>query len=250
VSILLIDIGNTRVKWSRLVNGKLRPQRAVAHAGWQAADFASHLFGGAQSIERIVVASVAGTRMNRMLAAAARRRCGLAPQFIKTQRSAAGVTTRYQEPWRLGVDRFAAAIGAHNLLPDRALCVVGVGTAMTIDLVDAHGVHRGGAIVPGPDLMIASLLKSTSGIQRRARGAPAGRTLFARTTRAAIEQGTLHAAASVVDRAFEEARLSLKVQPILILTGGAAPSVRGLVRTPSRIVGDLVLRGLAVLAKQ
>lgn len=248
MSILLIDIGNTRVKWAKLANGKLRPQRAAAHVGWKLADFANHLFNAASGIENILVVSVAGARINRMLAAASRQRCGLAPRFIKTQRRSAGVTTQYQEPWRLGVDRFVAAIGAHHMMPGRAICVVDIGTAMTVDLIDERGVHRGGVIVPGPDLMIASLLKETIGIQRRARGAPVGRAFFARNTRAAIEQGARYAAAAVIDRAFKEAKDSLNIRPSLILTGGAAPSVRRLIRTPARLVPDLVLRGLAALA--
>jgi len=247
VSILLVDVGNTRVKWTRIERGKLLPQRAAAHAKWNAQDFAHHVFTRDRGIERVVIASVAGERIERALATAARQRCGLAVEFFKTRRSAAGITTTYEQPWRLGVDRFVAAIGAHALMPKRAVCIVDVGTATTIDLIDARGVHRGGAIVPGPDLMVESLLRDTSGIRRRAASAAsASRTLFARDTRAAVEQGSRYAIAAALDRAVQEAQRLLGTEPCLIVTGGAAASILKLIRRKHRLVPDLVLRGLAV----
>lgn len=247
MSILLVDIGNTRVKWVRFEKGQLSPQHTAPHAGWTAKDFSRNLFKSARGIERVIVVSVAAAALERSLSLASRQRCNVTPEFIKTQRRAAGVTTKYEEPWRLGVDRFIAAIGAHHLNPMRPVCVVGIGTAVTIDLIDSRGVHRGGAIIPGPDLMVASLLKDTNGIRRRAAGSRlVARVLFARNTRAALEQGARYAIAAAVDRAMAEAQKILKRKPVLILTGGAAPAVRALIRTPHRFVPDLVLRGLAV----
>jgi type III pantothenate kinase len=146
------------------------------------------------------------------------------------------------------VDRFAGVIGAHALSGARAALVADVGTALTLDLVDASGVHRGGAIVPGPALMVASLLRETSGIGPRARGAAHGRAPFARSTLAAIEQGARFAVAASIDVAASEARRTLGVGPRVFLTGGAARAVRPLLRTRHQLVPDLVLRGLAVLA--
>ena len=245
MSILLVDIGNTRVKWARLKRGRLQRQRAAAHAGWRAADFSRHVFKSAGEIEQIVVASVAGLRLNDALVTASRKACGIAPRFVKTQRRTAGVTTLYEEPWRLGVDRFVAVIGARRLVPGRSVCVVDVGTAMTLDLLDGAGKHRGGAIVPGPQLMIESLRADTSGIERRSRGAAAGRALFARNTRAAIEQGARYACAAVIERAVTEARRILQEIPAVILTGGGAPALRRTLRVRHQLVPDLVLRGLA-----
>jgi type III pantothenate kinase len=184
-----------------------------------------------------------------MLIAAALRMGAPKPEFVASQRRAAGVTTAYLEPWRLGVDRFIAAIGARHLAPGKPVCVISVGTAITIDLVDAGGQHRGGAIVPGPALMVASLLNHTSGIRRRARGGASGvRSLFARTTRTAIGQGSMYAAAAVIDRAIEEARNELGRRAVVLLTGGGSAAVKPLVNAVCTTVPDLVLRGLAVWA--
>jgi type III pantothenate kinase len=204
--------------------------------------------GAGRGIERIVVVSVAGARVDRAFAAEARRRLGVTPEFFRSARSAGGVTTMYSEPWRLGADRLAAAIGAFHLSKGRPVCVVSVGTTMTLDFVDADGRHRGGAIAPAPALMVDSLLWGTHGIRRRARGGRGSRGLFARSTRSAIAEGARYAVAAIADRAVIEARALAGRSPLLLLTGGAAPDVGRLLRTRHRYVPDLVLRGLAVVA--
>jgi type III pantothenate kinase len=138
----------------------------------------------------------------------------------------------------------------------RAALVVNIGTALTIDLLDARGRHRGGAIAPGPTTMIASLLQGTSGIRRRARGsAPAAaasrrsRALFATDTARGLQAGASYASAALVDRAVTEARRDLGVTPRVLLTGGAAAAIGPYLETTVRMVPDLVLHGLAVLAR-
>ena len=249
-STLLVDIGNTRVKWARLVNGRVGRQHAAEYAHWKREDFARHLFGKPHS--RILAVSVAGARVDRLLTAAARHRTGISPEFFLSKHRVARVTTLYAEPWRLGADRLVGAIGAHRFARGRPVCIVGVGTALTVDLVDARGRHLGGAIVPAPALMKDSLLTRTNGIRRRAaerhsRRSSAG-NLFARSTRAAIEQGSRYAAAAVIDRAVGEARNLLGRAPLVLLTGGGAPALHPLIRSRHVFVPDLVLQGLAVLA--
>ena len=247
---LLIDIGNTRIKWSYFDGRRLGRQHAAPCAAWKVGDFAREVLGSVRSVDRIVVCSVAGGRVNGMITDAARRTGAPQPEFIASQRRAAGVRTAYSEPWRLGVDRFAMAIGAHRLAKGRAVCIMSVGTALTIDLVDSRGVHRGGAILPAPPLMVASLLAKTNGIRRRAgaRTRAGAGSIFARTTRAAIEQGALLAAAAAIDRGAEEARRVLGRAPLVLLTGGGAKAVAPLIRVRYQAVPDLVLQGLAVLA--
>jgi type III pantothenate kinase len=198
------------------------------------------------------VASVAGSRVDRSLALAALRAKAAAPEFVSSQRHAGGVTVGYVEPWRLGVDRFVATIGAHQLSKGRAVCVVGVGTAMTIDLVGADGRHRGGAIIPSPSLMVDTLLRNTDGIRRRAQGGSAGgASLFGRSTRAAIVQGSRYAAAALIDRAVDEARALVRGRaPLVMLTGGGAAAIQPLVQSACVSVPDLVLKGLAVLCEE
>ena len=248
MAVLLVDIGNTRIKWVRVEGEKWGRRHAAVHSLWRSADYERRLFGG-KAPERLVVASVAGPKVAAVLDAAAWH-AGVKSQFVAVPRRAGGVTVGYSEPWRLGVDRFVAAVGAHQLFKGIPLCVVGVGTAMTIDLIAADGRHKGGVIIPAPALMVDTLLRYTHGIRRRARGgAPAGAGLFGRSTRAALVQGSRHAAAALIDRAVEEGADLVKRKPLVVLTGGEAHAVRLLVRAACVGVPDLVLRGLGVLAQ-
>lgn len=250
MTVLVVDIGNTRIKWAALDGARLSKGRAAVHSGWGPDDYARRLFVPARAPERAMVASVAGPEVDRAFAAGARR-ARVAVHFVTVPRRGGGVTVGYVEPWRLGVDRFAAVVGAHEIFSAVPVCVVGIGTAMTIDLVGADGHHRGGVIVPAPRLMVATLLSNTHGIRRRAQGGAAGgRGIFGRSTRDGIERGSRYAAAALIDRAVEEASGLLGREPLVVLTGGDAGAVRPLIESRSIAVPDLVLRGLAVLARE
>jgi type III pantothenate kinase len=247
VRALLVDIGNSRIKWAWLSDDRLGKAQAADYSGWRARDFATRVIESRLGIDRILVASVAAGDVSDALAAGARLAGAPAPERVITHRSACGVTIGYSEPWRLGVDRLLAMIAAHRRFPRRPVCVVAIGTAMTIDLLRADGRHSGGAIIPAPPLMVSSLLDGTSGIRRRAQGGASGRgrALFGRSTRAGVEQGSRFAAAAVVDRAISEARELVGRAPQLMLTGGGAAGVRPLIHSKSLVVQDLVLEGLA-----
>lgn len=253
MAVLLVDVGNTRIKWALLEGQRLGRSQAAVHSAWGPASYARRLFAQRTHPLRVWVSSVAGLEVNRALEKAARR-ARVPATFVKVPRAGGGVRVGYIEPWRLGVDRFVAAVGAHELFPGMPLCVVGVGTAMTIDLIAAKGRHRGGAIIPAPALMVTTLFARTHGIHRRAqggssRGGRSARTrLFARSTRAGVVQGARYAAAALIDRAVEEGRTLLGRSPLVVLTGGEAAAVRPLLRSSCVGVPDLVLRGLAVLA--
>jgi type III pantothenate kinase len=252
MTVLLVDIGNTRIKWATLRGARLSRLRAVAHGGNTAA-LSAVVRAAPRGITRVLAVCVAGERMERALTQAVRRRFGIPVNFVRSARKAAGLRNGYRDTWRLGADRWVGAIAAHDLARTRAALVVNVGTALTIDLVDAQGRHRGGAIAPGPDTMIASLLSGTNGIRRRARGGRVGRSgardLFANDTAQALSAGANFAAAALIDRAAAEARVRLGRAPLLLLTGGGADVLRAYIKSPVRRVPDLVLRGLAVLAR-
>ena len=252
MAVLLVDVGNTRIKWALLEGQRLGRSQAAVHSAWGPASYARRLFGKRTHPLRVWVTSVAGLEVNRALEKAARR-ARVPATFVTVPRAGGGVRVGYFEPWRLGADRFVAAVGAHELFPGMPLCVVGVGTAMTIDLIGANGRHRGGVIVPAPALMVATLFARTHGIHRRAQGGGSGRSagkrFFARSTRDGVVQGARHAAATLIDRAVEEGRTLLGRSPLVVLTGGEAAAVRPLLRSSSVGEPDLVLRGLAVLAR-
>ncbi|MEJ0086854.1 MAG: type III pantothenate kinase [Pseudomonadota bacterium] len=246
MSTLLVDIGNTRVKWAVLRGSKMSGMQAALHRGEPAALRA--LVRGSRGISHVVAVCVAGTHLERALTAALKQRFGFAPQFIRSTREALGVLSGYRETWRLGADRWVGAVGAFHLLGGRAVVVANVGTALTIDAVNAKGKHLGGAIVPGPSAMIDSLLAGTHGIRKRAGGKASARSLFAADTASALSAGATYAAAAFIDRAVREAGAVMGARPVLILTGGAAPALHTYIKSKARMAPDLVLRGLAVFA--
>jgi type III pantothenate kinase len=248
MSRLLVDIGNSRVKWARLERGVLGEQCAAEHAGWSNDDWQAALFAGGPPIEHVVAASVAGDASLAALDVATRAATGRGLERVTTQRSAAGVVNGYADPSLLGVDRWLAAIGAFRRV--RGACVVAdIGTAATIDVVATDGTHHGGYIVPGPRLMVASLLTGTSDLAAfRASSPPGGLHTFADNTRDAIERGCRVALAGWIERCVRDAARIVGAEPCLLLTGGALPEVLPYLAIDGEQVPDLVLRGLAELA--
>lgn len=195
------------------------------------------------------VSNVSGPRMAQVVRAALAQSQRVEPEFVTATAAAGGVQNAYPQPMKLGVDRWLAMIGAHAS-ERSAVCVVSVGTATTIDGVEAQGRHLGGVIVPGPELMVSSLLQNTSDIARRAEQGTTSDGFFADNTLGAIRQGAEHAAAALVERAVATMHRQLNETPKLFLTGGASARLEKSLALPRRLVPDLVLKGLAVLASQ
>jgi type III pantothenate kinase len=270
VITLLVDIGNTRVKWTSLreAGAQVREghMHALAHGGDAAAAMRRVAHVAPRGTGRVLAVNVGGARLARALDAAVRARFGCTTEYVSSERARFGVRNGYREVWRLGADRWVGVIGARDLVPRKPLLVASAGTALTVDAVSAAGRHFGGAIVPAPDTMIASLLGGTDGIARRARRESAGRatgpgtparaparkparTLFAADTARGLAAGAAFAAAAFIDRAVEEATAELGARPVVLLTGGAAPTLAPHIKSAVRLVPDLVLRGLAVFAR-
>jgi type III pantothenate kinase len=248
-SALLIDVGNTRLKWAVLRDGVLGPLHAQRYADWSDNEFGAYVLGHAGRQGRVLVANVGGERVAALISGAVFKTWNLKPDFLQSSVRGGGIENAYPEPAKLGVDRWAAMIGAHAMGPG-PVCVVSVGTAMTIDGVAESGKHLGGLIVPGPDLMIASLMRNTSDIAVRAAAGQTTNALLADNTRGALHQGAVHALAALVDRTMHSLEQSCGKRPALVVTGGAADRIESALTGPLQQVPDLVLRGLAVLADE
>jgi len=241
---LLVDIGNTRVKWATCAEGRLSPQRAAEYATWSASDWQHALFAG-QRIESVLVATVAGNDSRVALEAAARNAGVTYVEFVNSTAEALGLRNAYPNPRLLGVDRWLALIGGYHLARG-ACCVVDIGTAATLDAVDASGQHLGGFIVPGPRMMARSLQTGTSDLASHSAASVGERGgLFADNTRDAIERGCCLALAALVDRTRDELARVTASTPRLLCTGGAMDDVFPYVLSAGERVPDLVLQGLA-----
>ena len=256
---LLFDAGNSRLKWALVRDGYLGAQHACASG--DLARFAAWL-RRAPAVERVVGVNVAGARFDRHLRAALRAAGRPVPQFITSSAADAGVHNGYARPLQLGADRWAGLVAAwHRAGCYRTVCAASIGTALTLDLVDQDGYHRGGLIAPGPTLMLEALLGRTADIARRATQAKSGRRRaqadtahglvppLAGATQAAIVEGCLAAAAGFIDRSVNQMTRRLGVRPVLFVTGGAAAGVLPRLRSACKPCEDLVLRGVAVLGE-
>jgi type III pantothenate kinase len=245
---LLIDIGNTRVKWAYADDaGLLRPGELV-HRGRRGI-LAEFVAGLTAVPDAAYAVNVAGSRMETELAAELGKRFGMGVQMLRTAARAGDVVNAYQPPEQLGADRWAAMVGAWHRF-HAAVCVVDAGTAVTIDAIAADGRHQGGLIIPGLQLMLEALHRDTSDIEQFfAQGGtpPEAPDLLGLDTRSAVEKGALLSVAGAVEKVI--AMLGGQgMPPRLLLTGGDAGRIAPLLPMPHEIEPQLVLDGLRRLA--
>jgi type III pantothenate kinase len=240
---LLIDLGNSRIKWAVAEGAELRERGAAHYAGRRLTDVLETMVRIDGSLRQGLVASVAGRGVNRELVSWFQRRYRLEPSFVHAQAAGFGIVNAYPEPDRMGADRWAALIGARRRTSD-AVSVVDCGTAITVDFLNHHGQHLGGLIGPGILTMRRALYGATAGIPDEGEGAV---TPLATDTRSAVTAGTLYAAAAFVDRVHAEVEREQAGPLPCLITGGDAPLLQPLLQARSEWARDLVLEGLACI---
>jgi type III pantothenate kinase len=255
---LLIDAGNTRLKWATLDDRHMARRYGAPWTPGTLDAITSRAVSVAQGLQRIVVCSVAGKVVDAAICKAAAG-CGAPePEFLKSVRKQCGVRNAYREPEHLGVDRWISLLAAHQQFPHVNVCIVAIGTAITVDVLAANGLHGGGWIIPGPRLMVDSLLHRTALIQQNAAEVRGRLTssLFARDTRGAIEIGSLQASVAMVVYALRCTQRLLGSPVTLVLCGGGAPALVSALpgELPQNQIVEfkqhLVLEGIELLAKQ
>lgn len=243
--MLLLDIGNTSVKWAIRESGVMSPGGCFRHQGEDFKTLARSAWDGLQAPERVVVSNVAGSDMGDRLIDWALNHWGLTPVFVRVTDKAFGVTNAYARPTDLGVDRWAALIGAHST-SSGALCIVDCGTAITLDFLTKDGVHKGGMILPGVDMLERTLLKNTADINLSNDLQFA--VPFASGTGDAVHGGATYMVTAAIDRIVMDMGVAAGTRPEVIITGGDAKQIQSLLSTSTRHAPDLVLKGLAILA--
>ena len=227
----LFDFGNTRLKCAPLgADGGVGAVRAFAPSERDALP----------SGEVAYLASVAGEDARVALLDALSRRFRRI-EIARTSPRFGGLRIAYAKPHKLGVDRFLAMAGARDAWP---ALVVGVGTGLTIDLVDGEGHHRGGRIAPSPTLMREMLHARATQL------APTGGTYaeFADDTEDALVSGCEGAAIALIERSVIEAKRLIGTTPGLLLHGGGAEPLHAHLRD-AQLRPTLVLEGLARWAR-
>ena len=261
---LLVDAGNTRVKWALIAANLSVPTQldswlkhgSVLHK--ELPSLSSQIADAAtRQISSIWISNVAGSEIQTLLI---EQFTQIAPNakihYFRAQPELAGITNAYAQPTQLGCDRFASAIAARHLFPDQALLVVTCGTATTIDAISADARFTGGMILPGLKLMAQSLARNTAQLPEVPDPA-APQPLFADNTQQAIINGCISAQVGAIERAYHGYHADLghnldasltNQKPTCIISGGAAPYLVPHLSIPIRLEDNLVLRGLAVVA--
>jgi type III pantothenate kinase len=243
--MLVIDVGNTNIK-SAVWNGhRLIDCGSFATLGTDIEnDFESCWLTHTSLISKVMVSNVAASQVRDRIKRFCKTYLDITPEFVVPQKTCMGMSTRYQRPDALGVDRWLASLAAWTLSRG-SVCVVDVGTALTVDVVVADGEHVGGLIAPGPDMLKASLVSGTAGIEIDQFGAA---DRFGINTVEAISLGCRSALKGVLREVEQQLdMLGISETTSWYLTGGAGEVVKELI--PNKHIDNprLVLEGLVAL---
>lgn len=245
MSTLLVDLGNSRLKWAQYAGSLPLASVSVAHRDQALDGVLDAQWGALARPERVMVASVAAIDARDALQQWLQQRWSLVPQFLVSPAQGQGVRNAYPEPARLGCDRWAAMVAAYHLA-GTGVCVVDCGTAVTLDVVTDEGRHRGGLILPGLAAMQTGLARHTS--LPPVDFAVTGDALLGASTEEAIALGSTRAVAALVDQTRTALSRQYGVELACYLTGGDAGYIAPRLAGPCQQVPDLVLQGLAMIA--
>jgi type III pantothenate kinase len=267
---LLIDAGNSRIKWAIADAAGVRTHAGAATHG--------DLFDGEPELRgwsglpvpaSAWISNVAGELVGQRIDALIEARWpGLPCTPVRACLQQCGVTNGYTTPESLGSDRWAGLIGARAAFPGEPLLIATFGTATTLEALRADGRFVGGLIAPGWTLMMRSLGEHTAQLPvldassarglagsaandqtERADVAPAG-PIFADNTKRSISAGCALAQAALIERAWTDLQHEWKEPVRLVVSGGAAAEVTGALKVPHTRHDALVLAGLALIAAQ
>ena len=251
MTLLAIDVGNTRLKWAlferpgksaqALCQGAefLENIDKLAEGPWAALNPPSHMLGC------VVAGDAARRRVEEQM-----ELWDVSPQWVVASDNEAGLTNGYDFPTRLGADRWVAMIGAwHRMLsqgPARPIVVAMVGTAVTVEAIDSSGRFLGGLILPGHGIMLRALESGTAGLH-----VPTGEVRdFPTNTSDALTSGGTYAIAGAMERMVQQLHRHCGVAPKCFMTGGAGWKMAPSLSVPFELVDNLIFDGLLEMAQR
>jgi type III pantothenate kinase len=244
---LLVDIGNSRVKWSWLDDKGLQPGDFFIKGKTGIKAGLTKAWKSFTAPTEILVSNVAGDKIAQQLIEWTEKTWQLTPVFIQSEKKRFGVLNAYEQPETLGVDRWLNLIAArqHTRQP---VCIIDCGTAITVDIVTEKGQHQGGMILPGLAMMRHSLATHTEALTEQVDSSEFN--LLATNTFSAIQVGTLYSVTATLDNIISDLKHSFKDNIRFVLTGGDTETQLELL--PEGIEADqqLVFKGIRLYAKQ
>lgn len=246
--LVLIDIGNTRLKWATANATRLKARGALTTASVIAGADVPHelkLASREQDVQ-VWISCVASSEVIKALKSGWFSLLDADQiNIVSVTDYAANVSNCYADINRLGVDRWIAAIGARGLIDQGDLIVIDAGTAVTVDWVDHQNRFQGGAILPGPALMHDALVGRTAGIESEFQKPS---TIVGKTTSECVNSGVAYGLVGAVQRVVTEMQNTINRPAQLCLTGGAADFLGSEMSIETHHYPELVLQGLHRLA--
>ena len=251
MSFLAIDIGNTRLKWA--LYDAPRPGAALLQQGAvfleTIDDLADTEWKDLPAPHSMLGCVVAGDAVRRRV----EEQMGpwdIEPRWVVPAVREGDISNGYEHPNRLGADRWVALAGARSRVlaagEPRPALVVMVGTAVTVDALDASGHFLGGLILPGFGLMLRALEMGTAGLK-----VPTGETVdFPTNTSDALMSGGANAIAGAIERQARRLEARTGQAPVLLMSGGAAVKLAPITDLPFEMADTLIFEGLLRIQSQ
>lgn len=243
--ILLLDLGNTALKWALSHEREFGRHGRIVHYDFSVSELEA-LWNTLPEPEYVAIASVAGSSVYEQIEDLVYRLWKVKLLRVQTRAECGGVRNAYAESEDLGVDRWAAMIAARNMFK-LAFCVIDCGTAITLDWVAADGQHQGGVILPGLTMMQDSLLKKTH--MPMSNSVKVGRLMLADNTPDAVANGACYACVAAIDRISQEYMRGAGEKVSCVITGGDSGYIRPLLHDSCLQDADLVLKGLDIIVR-
>ena len=246
-NILLLDVGNTRIKWASLKGSKFLAGAELLHAGQLDSKKLTQISPGILP-DRVVAVCVAGNIAEVKLQEWVQRQFQREIEYVTSVQQGHGVINAYSEPTQLGSDRWVAMIAAHHEWQGN-LCVIDAGTALTLDLVQSDGRHLGGYILPGLEMMQRCVIEGTEIPM------PSDSVILTKNTRlgdstiGCITNGALQAICGMIERTILQFERHSQETVQSILTGGDSQRLDDNLTIPCDREPNLVLRGLGHIAR-
>ena len=254
MSFLALDVGNTRLKWG--LYDRPEPGATLLQSGAVFLENIDHLaeqeWKNLPQPDHMLGCVVAGEAIRRRVEEQMEI-WDIPARWVVPSAAEAGVTNGYDHPTRLGADRWVAMIGAYARMKQltrggapRPLVLVMVGTAVTVEALDAQGHFLGGFILPGHGIMLRALESGTAGLR-----VPTGEVRpFPTNTSDALTSGGTFAIAGAVERMVQHVRRHCDAEPLNIMTGGAGWKMLPSMGIQVDLVESLIFDGLLQISHE
>lgn len=241
---LLLDIGNSSVNWAVEEKGQFHMDGAFKYDRNNFDKSLQDNLSSLQAPTQVLVANVAGNNIFDSLQNWVKQHWQLECWQPGVSKKFKQLKNSYNKTQEMGIDRWLAMVAAWEK-HQTTLCIVGCGTALTIDTIDAQGNHLGGYIIPGIELMQQALIAKTECINVSTDKHAS--IDYAQGTQAAINNGAFFAATAMIDRAVMDIPKEANVLPKRVIFGGMAGLINPLLKESFEYVPNLVLMGLLIV---